>query len=85
MAPPSLILELDGRGLDVLPPGKNLPIPLVRNIGWALKPIWKVWGRDKFIDDARNQTPIPRPSTHCLVAILPVLSRLQSGIDCIIS
>jgi hypothetical protein len=30
-----------------LPPGKESPVPIAEEAGWAPEPVWKLWRREK--------------------------------------
>jgi hypothetical protein len=55
----------------VLPPGKQTPVYIGYEVGWASKPIWMLWRGEKSLSPDRNRTPFVQ-----LVAVPTKLSRL---------
>jgi hypothetical protein len=43
--------------LGALPPGKEPPVPFGLEVGWASKPVWTRWWREKFSVLAGTRTP----------------------------
>jgi hypothetical protein len=60
-------------------PGKQPPVPIVQEAGWASEPVWTLWRREQSLSPTRIQTPTPRSSS--LGTILTELSRLPDCTD----
>jgi hypothetical protein len=50
-----------------LPPGKQAPVPIRQEAGWAAEPVWTTWGRE-------NSSPY-RDSNSDPSVVQPVSSR----------
>jgi hypothetical protein len=46
-----------------LPPGKELPVPIVQEDGWAPEPVWTQRIEEKSFAPAGDRTPIARSSS----------------------
>jgi hypothetical protein len=46
-----------------LPPGKEPPVPIGEEAGWAPEPIWTQRIKEKFLAPAGDRTPIARSSS----------------------
>jgi hypothetical protein len=44
-----------------LPPGKELPVPIVQEAEWAPQPVWMQRLEEKFSAPVRDRTPIVQP------------------------
>jgi hypothetical protein len=44
-----------------LPPGKEHPVPIAQEAGWAPDPVWTLWRRENFPTPVGNRTPIVQP------------------------
>jgi hypothetical protein len=40
----------------VLPPGKELPVPIVEEAGWAPEPFGTLWNTEKSFTSVRNRS-----------------------------
>jgi hypothetical protein len=47
----------------LLPPGKEPPVPIVQEAGWAPEPVWTQRIEEKSFALAGNRTPIARSSS----------------------
>jgi hypothetical protein len=47
--------------------GKEPPVPIVWEAGWAPKSIWMLWRREICLTPAGNRAPIPRPSYNSAI------------------
>jgi hypothetical protein len=53
IAPPFLTWALDGvtgqlHAPAALPPGKEPPVPILWEAGWAPEPVWTLWRKQKY-------------------------------------
>jgi hypothetical protein len=66
-------LDVSGQlhGPTALPTGKQLPVPTGYEAGWAPKPVWRLWKKEKYRPGIE-----PWPSNPQPVAIPTELSRL---------
>jgi hypothetical protein len=60
---PFLTSSLDGGEWSVsrpgrFTPGKDPPVPIGYKVGWAPKPVWTLWSREKY---AGRRTPAFQP------------------------
>jgi len=57
-------MEVNGQphATAALPPGKEPPVPIGYEAGWALEPVWTRWRREKFPAPASNRILEPRSS-----------------------
>jgi hypothetical protein len=39
---------------------KETPVPITLDDGWFSQSVWKLWRKEKSLDPAWNQIPIPR-------------------------
>jgi hypothetical protein len=46
-----------------LPPGKELPVPIGQEAGWASEPVWTQRLEEKFSAPVRDRTSIARSSS----------------------
>jgi hypothetical protein len=55
-------MEVSGQLHDTAasPPGKEPPVPIVLGAGWAPKPVWTLWSKEKTLVHAGNQTLVPQ-------------------------
>jgi hypothetical protein len=44
-----------------LPTGKELPVPIGYETGWAPEPIWTLWNKEKSLASPGNRTPAVQP------------------------
>jgi len=44
-----------------LSPGKEPPVPIAQEAGWALKLVWMWWQKENIPVPVRNQTPVIQP------------------------
>jgi hypothetical protein len=44
-----------------LPPGKEPPVPIECEAGWATEPVWTLWRRGKYLAPVDNRTPADHP------------------------
>jgi hypothetical protein len=49
----------------ILPQRKEPFVPNIREAGWAPELFWTLWGREKFLTLAENQTPSIQPTVCC--------------------
>jgi hypothetical protein len=57
--------------------GESTPppvVPIVQEAGWAPKPVWTQWRREKFSAPEEKQTPVVQAVAWPLLAELPRLS-----------
>jgi hypothetical protein len=47
---------------SALPSEKDLPLFIEQEAGWAPKPVWKLWRRDKILAPAGTRTTVLRTS-----------------------
>jgi hypothetical protein len=45
-----------------LPPGKEPPVPIRYEAGWAAQPVLTLWRKDKSLAKAGNRTPAVQPA-----------------------
>jgi hypothetical protein len=62
VAPPFLTSALDGgewsaSRLSRFPPGKELPVPIGQEAGWAPEPVWTKRKKKKILYPTWNRTP----------------------------
>jgi hypothetical protein len=50
-----------------LPPGKESPVPIGWEAGWALEPVCALWSREKSFTPARNRNPEVQPVAHLAI------------------
>jgi hypothetical protein len=65
-------------------PGKESPVPIAEEAGWAPEPAWALWRRGNCFNLAVNRTTIPRSPVPNLVTVpttlfrhIPVLNKLN--------
>jgi hypothetical protein len=59
-----------------LPPGKEPPVPIVQEAGWAPEPVWTQRLQEKSFAPDGDRTPIARSFSQQSDTILPELTRL---------
>jgi hypothetical protein len=69
MAPPFLTSALGEGELTAscpgrFTPGKEPPVPIGQEAGWAPEMVWTLWSRDKSLTPAENRTPAVQFSAH---------------------
>jgi hypothetical protein len=47
-----------------LPSGKEPPVPMEQEAGWAPEPAWTLWSKEKCLSPAGNRTPAVQPVAH---------------------
>jgi hypothetical protein len=58
-----------------LPPGKELPVPIREEAGWALEPVWMLWRKEKSVSCWKSNPGLP--------ACSPLLYRLSYADSCV--
>jgi hypothetical protein len=59
-----LTFALVGGELSALPPWKERPVSIEEEAGWAAKPAWTPYRRDKSLSPARIRNPAVQPIPH---------------------
>jgi hypothetical protein len=61
-------MEMSGQLHDpvALPPGREYPVSIGVEAGWAPEPVWMLWGREKPLASAGNRTPVVQPQPVCI-------------------
>jgi hypothetical protein len=79
IGPPFLTLALDEG------PGKEPPVPIRQEAGWAPEPVWTLWSKEKYLSPARNRTLDFQPvaiQTQVKVTLRPTVSRpVSPGVE----
>jgi hypothetical protein len=56
-------LEASGQlhALTALPPGKERPVPIGEEVGWASEPVWTIWRREFWREIQKSIRQLGRP------------------------